>query len=165
MPPKPSTPSKASTRSATEEIGSRTRVGRDPSLRRSDPIVARLNATVAQNLRRLRIEKGALFADLADAMHVSVGLVKMHEQGTCRLNAGQLKRYADFFGVPLDVFFEPVERKAIINRIDKHVLTEGYIVPIHWWNRIIVHNKRVKGWKMSPSHFQGYHLSDVWLDD
>ena len=60
---------------------------------------------------------------------------------------------------------DPVERRKIVNEIDKRVLTEAYIVPIHWWNRIIVHNKRIKGWKMSPSHFQGYHLSDVWLDE
>jgi peptide/nickel transport system substrate-binding protein len=60
---------------------------------------------------------------------------------------------------------DPVERRKIVNEVDKRVLTESYIVPIHWWNRIIVHNKRIKGWKMSPSHFQGYHLADVWLDE
>ncbi len=58
-----------------------------------------------------------------------------------------------------------VERKATINQLDKHLLNEAYIVPIHWWNRIIVHNKKIKGWTMSPSHFQGYHLSDIWLEE
>jgi hypothetical protein len=26
-----------------------------------------------------------------------------------------------------------------------------------WWNRIIVHHKKIKGWTMSPSHFLGTH--------
>ena len=60
---------------------------------------------------------------------------------------------------------DPVERRKIVNAIDRHVLTQAYIVPVHWWQRIIVHNKRIKGWKMGPSHFQGQHLTDVWLDE
>ena len=60
---------------------------------------------------------------------------------------------------------DPGERMKIVNIVDKHVLSEAYIVPVHWWQRIIVHNKRIKGWKMGPSHFQGQHLTDVWLEE
>ena len=48
---------------------------------------------------------------------------------------------------------------------DRHVLAQAYEVPILWWNRIIVHHKKIKGWTMSPSHFQGTNLVDVWLDE
>jgi peptide/nickel transport system substrate-binding protein len=57
------------------------------------------------------------------------------------------------------------ERKRLTQEADRHLLTEAYVVPILWWNRIIVHNKKIKGWTMSPSHFQGTALIDVWLDE
>jgi peptide/nickel transport system substrate-binding protein len=60
---------------------------------------------------------------------------------------------------------DAVERKRLVHEFDRHGLTQGYSVPILWWNRIIVHNKKIKGWTMSPSHFQGTNLVDVWLDE
>ena len=51
-----------------------------------------------------------------------------------------------------------------MNEFDRHALAQAYSVPILWWNRIIVHDKKIKGWTMSPSHFQGTNLVDVWLD-
>ena len=48
---------------------------------------------------------------------------------------------------------------------DRYALNQAYTVPILWWNRIIVHHKKIKGWTMSPSHFQGTDLIDVWLDE
>ena len=51
------------------------------------------------------------------------------------------------------------------NEFDRHALSQAYEVPILWWNRIIVHHKKIKGWTMSPSHFQGTNLVDVWLDE
>jgi len=56
------------------------------------------------------------------------------------------------------------ERKRLVNEFDRHALAQAYSVPILWWNRIIVHDKKIKGWTMSPSHFQGTNLVDVWLD-
>jgi hypothetical protein len=45
-------------------------------------------------------------------------------------------------------------------------------VPVLWWNpSSIVHNKKIKGWTMSPGHFQGTDtyatrgLVEVWLDE
>ena len=48
---------------------------------------------------------------------------------------------------------------------DRYILTQAYAVPVLWWNRIIVHNEKIKGWSMSPSHFQGTDLVEVWLDE
>jgi peptide/nickel transport system substrate-binding protein len=59
---------------------------------------------------------------------------------------------------------DAAERKRLVLEADKYLLTQAYSVPILWWNRIIVHDKKIKGWTMSPSHFQGTNLVDVWLD-
>ena len=56
------------------------------------------------------------------------------------------------------------ERKRLVQEADRYLLNQAYEVPILWWNRIIVHNKKIKGWTMSPSHFQGTALTDIWLD-
>ena len=34
---------------------------------------------------------------------------------------------------------------------------------LFWWQRIVVHHKRVKGWKLTPSHYIGNDLTEVWL--
>src|SRR5262245_26663610 len=33
-----------------------------------------------------------------------------------------------------------------------------------WYQRIVVNNKKVKGWDLPPSHFVGQNLVNVWLD-
>ena len=42
-------------------------------------------------------------------------------------------------------------------------LTQAYSVPILWWQRIIVYNKKIQGWYMTPSHYLWQDLGDVWL--
>ena len=59
---------------------------------------------------------------------------------------------------------DPARRKALIHEFETRALTEAYSLSLHWWQRIIVHHKRIKGWNFSPSHFQGNDLVDVWLD-
>jgi peptide/nickel transport system substrate-binding protein len=59
---------------------------------------------------------------------------------------------------------DPVKRKAIVHEFERHLLTENYSLSINWWQRIIVHHKKIKGWHFSPSHFQGQDLIEVWLD-
>jgi peptide/nickel transport system substrate-binding protein len=56
------------------------------------------------------------------------------------------------------------KRKALAHEFEKRLLTENYSLTVHWWQRIIVLNKKIKGWHMSPSHFQGQDLIGVWLD-
>lgn len=60
---------------------------------------------------------------------------------------------------------DPEKRKALIQDFEKHVLTEAYSLSVHWWQRIIVHHNKIKGWNFSPSHFQGNDLVNVWLDE
>lgn len=57
------------------------------------------------------------------------------------------------------------ERERLVQQADRYILTQAYAVPVRWWNRMIVHNKKIKGWSMSPSHFQGTDLVEVRLDE
>ena len=59
---------------------------------------------------------------------------------------------------------DPVERKRIVNELDRHVLTMSYAVPFLWFQRITVQPTRLKGWYAMPSHYLGQDLSDVWLE-
>ena len=36
--------------------------------------------------------------------------------------------------------------------------------PLLWWNRIVVSSAKFKGWNMSPSHYIGQDLADVWIE-
>jgi peptide/nickel transport system substrate-binding protein len=60
---------------------------------------------------------------------------------------------------------DPAERKRLVWEADRMALSQAYSVPILWWQRIIVHNKKIRGWTMSPSHFQGTDLASLWLDE
>jgi peptide/nickel transport system substrate-binding protein len=80
--------------------------------------------------------------------------------------------YARHADKKVDEFYEqqnrtldPAERTRLVQEADRYILSQAYEVPILWWNRIIVHHKKIKGWTMSPSHFQGTALIDVWLDE
>ena len=57
------------------------------------------------------------------------------------------------------------KRKALVQEFERHLLAENYYLSINWWQRSIVHHKKVKGWHFSPSHFQGQELVGVWLDE
>jgi peptide/nickel transport system substrate-binding protein len=56
------------------------------------------------------------------------------------------------------------KRYALLREFEKRALEQAYTVPVIWWHRIIVHHKVMKGWHMTPSHYVGQDLSDVWLD-
>ncbi len=56
------------------------------------------------------------------------------------------------------------KRIAILREIEKYELEQAYVIPTLWWHRIIVHDKRLKGWKITPSHYLNQDLTNVWLD-
>ncbi len=56
------------------------------------------------------------------------------------------------------------KRYAILREFEKRALDQAYTVPTIWWHRIIVHHKPMKGWNITPSHYVGQDLADVWLD-
>jgi peptide/nickel transport system substrate-binding protein len=55
------------------------------------------------------------------------------------------------------------ERSKIVRGFERHALTEAYTVPLLWWNRIVATSSRLHGWSITPSHFIGQDLTDVWL--
>lgn len=71
----------------------------------------------------------------------------------------------------VDVLFDkykaaqsPAEQKAIAADLQKTILSGSYSVPVLWYNRIVAHSSTLKGWTITPSHFVGQSLGDLWLD-
>ena len=56
------------------------------------------------------------------------------------------------------------KRYSILREFEKRALEQAYTIPTIWWHRIIVSHKQVKGWHITPSHYVGQDLADVWLD-
>ncbi len=59
---------------------------------------------------------------------------------------------------------DPAERKKLTREFEQYSISQAYNIMLFWWQRIVVHNKRVNGWKLTPSHYLGNDLTDVWLD-
>jgi peptide/nickel transport system substrate-binding protein len=60
---------------------------------------------------------------------------------------------------------DPAKRKALIQQFEKRMFEQAYQQPLLWWHRIVLTNKKVMGWKMSPSHNLGQDLAEVWLNE
>jgi peptide/nickel transport system substrate-binding protein len=58
---------------------------------------------------------------------------------------------------------DKVERKKLVNQLEKVVLEKAYYVAGLWWVRSIVHSAAVKNWVAAPSHYSNQKLQDVWL--
>jgi peptide/nickel transport system substrate-binding protein len=56
------------------------------------------------------------------------------------------------------------KRTALLREFERHALEQAYIIPTIWWHRIIVANKKLKDWEITPSHYLNQDLADVWLD-
>ena len=52
----------------------------------------------------------------------------------------------------------------LVREFERHLLQEAYVIPTIWWHRIVVHHKKLKGWHITPSHYVGQDLTNVWLD-
>jgi peptide/nickel transport system substrate-binding protein len=60
---------------------------------------------------------------------------------------------------------DPEEQSDLMLQMTKLTVdTHANQFPVLWWNRIIPHRAYVKGWKISPSHYLGQALDNVWLD-
>lgn len=60
---------------------------------------------------------------------------------------------------------DPVERNKLVKELETYLHQKAYSVPLLWYQRIVVNNKKVRGWDLPPSHFGGQSLTDVWLDE
>ena len=59
---------------------------------------------------------------------------------------------------------DPGERKRLVHEFETRGLTQAYSAPILWWDRVVVHHKKVKGWELHPSHFTAHDYVNVWLE-
>lgn len=58
----------------------------------------------------------------------------------------------------------PERRKQLVWQFERRVLDEmAYAFPTIWWNRIVPHSSRLRGWKALPSHYLNQDLAGVWL--
>jgi peptide/nickel transport system substrate-binding protein len=60
---------------------------------------------------------------------------------------------------------DPTERLKLVNEMERYALSQAYNIPLLWYQRIVVNNRKVKGWYVTPSHFTGQSLVNVWLDE
>ncbi len=60
--------------------------------------------------------------------------------------------------------FDKKKRYALLREFEKQAMDDAFTIPTIWWHRIIVHDKRLKGWKITPSHYLNQDLVNVWLD-
>ncbi len=55
-------------------------------------------------------------------------------------------------------------RANLLRQFERRVLDEmAYQFHVLWWQRIIPHWAKVRGWKITPSHYLNQDLRDVWL--
>lgn len=78
--------------------------------------------------------------------------------------AGSTDRLLDALYIGQAISTDPQLRAKIVRDFERRALTEAYAVPILWWNRIVVTSAALKGWHMTPSHYIGQDLTEVWLD-
>ena len=79
--------------------------------------------------------------------------------------------YARFVDRRLDDLYDrqtretdPEKRKQLVWEFERRVLDEqAYVVMTPWWQRIIPHSAKLKGWKILPSHYLNQDLANVWL--
>ena len=79
-------------------------------------------------------------------------------------HSGATDRFLDALFIGQAVTSDPRQRLKVVREFERHALMEADSVPLLWWNRIVVTSRRVKGWYITPSHFIGQDLTDVWLD-
>jgi len=78
--------------------------------------------------------------------------------------SGSTDRFLDALFIGQAVTSDPRQRAKIVRDFERHALTEAYTVPLLWWNRIVATSVTLKGWSITPSHFIGQDLTDVWLE-
>jgi peptide/nickel transport system substrate-binding protein len=71
-------------------------------------------------------------------------------------------RIDDLFARPARAL-DPVERKKLINELEKIVIENAYYLQGLWWTRNVVHLAKLKNYVAPPNHYSNQKLQDVWL--
>jgi peptide/nickel transport system substrate-binding protein len=78
--------------------------------------------------------------------------------------SGSTDRFLDALYVAQAMTTDQRQRAKMVRDFERHALTEAYTVPLLWWNRIVATSAKLKGWSVTPSHFIGQDLGEVWID-
>jgi peptide/nickel transport system substrate-binding protein len=73
-------------------------------------------------------------------------------------------RFLDALFIGQAVTTDPRQRAKMVRDFERHALSEAYTVPLLWWNRIVATSAKLKAWSITPSHFIGQDLTEVWLE-
>lgn len=60
---------------------------------------------------------------------------------------------------------DPEERRRYVDEFVERVMELQYIIPTFNGERIVGHDRRLKGWTVPPSFFVGLDLGNVWLEE
>jgi peptide/nickel transport system substrate-binding protein len=59
---------------------------------------------------------------------------------------------------------DPDKLRTLLRQFERRLLDEqAHEIVTLWWHRTVPHHARMKGWKVSPSHYLNQHLTNVWL--
>jgi peptide/nickel transport system substrate-binding protein len=101
--------------------------------------------------------------DFMDEPNLQLQKYLSHDRSSINY-AGQIDRTLDTLYDKQSGELDKNKRHAILAEFEKRALEQAYTIPTIWWHRIIVTNKVMKGWHITPSHYVGQDLADVWLD-
>ncbi len=95
----------------------------------------------------------------------TIQLTKYVSQDLSPVNySGSTDRFLDALFIAQAMTTDQRQRARMVRDFERHALTEADTVPLLWWNRIVATSAKLKGWNITPSHFIGQDLTDVWLD-
>ena len=87
-----------------------------------------------------------------------------------RYTTGDTENWGRFSDPRLDDLYarqarslDPVERKKLVNEMERIVLENVHYLPGLWWTRNVVHWAKVKNYVAPPNQFSNQKLQDVWL--
>lgn len=83
-----------------------------------------------------------------------------------------IQNYRDYINRETDAVYDAAATAATgdeagehLRKFEKMILEDNaHYMIVLWWHRLVPHRSYVKGWKVSPSHYLGQTLVDVWLD-
>ena len=75
-------------------------------------------------------------------------LLSKHTSGIAYSRHGDTK-LDDLFKLQSQIV-DAKERLKVVRDFERHALTSAYNVPLLWYQRIVVNNKKVKGWESTP---------------
>lgn len=56
------------------------------------------------------------------------------------------------------------KQRAIILNMNRYILNKVTSVPLLWWHYVLVHDKKLRGYNIAPSHYLNMGHIHLWLD-